>query len=374
MIGQRHLDYTPWLERCCKTLERRTSSMPSDRVLPWLVRYQVMVAQTTDLRKLERDYEQNASQIGLMIRGMAAQMDEWRGNMPEEVAANREPLPLSPSLFSPAPPHALTREQHTPAAIQVASLFAPVWLYGAPLLKFPNLNRRGAARNDASQDPARLVQALKPLRAFLDHTATLQPGSGAGGAAFNAFSCVDWSRFILAIVLAFRLSLPIASCPAWDHGAARRELEFGKYLRLLSRESDDGDDDDDDDSDGRGARRRHHHLTPATSAMGVVAASRAVLGVVRQKFDRRLAVLESPAATTAVPSTAAGLLLGPGVSGCPMHDGSMDPLWDMWDETYPADPTLLAGELPHDLWATMTMSWSQDGAGVGDVDFSTYAP
>ena len=81
------LQYTPWLVRCCEMLE------PTDAVLPWLVRYQHIISETAGLRKLERKYADHALQIGIMIKGMSSQLDEWQTQLPSTIASNCK-LPL----------------------------------------------------------------------------------------------------------------------------------------------------------------------------------------------------------------------------------------------------------------------------------------
>ncbi len=111
-------------------------------------------------------------------------------------------------------------------------------------------------------------------------------------------------------------------------------------------------------------------LTPATTiGYDIVMASRTVLDVVGRKYEKRLALLAPHPAHEAI--DAVDLT---SVRGCPVVDNSLDPLWNTWDEAF-VDPNLniisgagagagvpQPGEPYHDLWATMTMSWSQDVA------------
>lgn len=116
-----------------------------------------------------------------------------------------------------------------------------------------------------------------------------------------------------------------------------------------------------------------------------------MLGVVTRKYKKRLAALG-----IAVPMEPPRPM-APGsderLHRCPMFDGSLDPFLQQWDGSF-LDPESVLGPplttsalgtgsrlldraravpndqavIFHDLWATMTMGWSQERS--GDVDFS----
>ena len=156
--------------------------------------------------------------------------------------------------------------------------------------------------------------------------------------------------------------------------------------------------------------------------MDVLSASKIVLEVVKRKFGRRVAKLEGERARARREkemeqqqqqeeqqqreSMLAGMPphphphphigVGPhdsAVSGCPMMDGSLEPYYPYWDETFTNNLVANAfaaaeghreGEgstqmpggggigdgigVQNDLWAAMTMGWaSQSGANVGNL-------
>lgn len=153
-------------------------------------------------------------------------------------------------------------------------------------------------------------------------------------------------------------------------------------------------------------------------SMDVLSASKIVLEMVRRKYVKRIAKAEAARAETSAALAAlhdqqlwdqeVDLMLGsmpapsvstsmaaraqppsaaqdPATSGCPMMDGSLDPYYPYWDETFNSNLGLgpssfathgaqagSAGQvgldpgdttLPNDLWATLTTGWAQ-----GDID------
>lgn len=144
-------------------------------------------------------------------------------------------------------------------------------------------------------------------------------------------------KFILAIIISIRISFCLPECPDWDAAWARSEIRLGEFLEKMC--------------DGA-------ELTPVSTRVDVLSASRVVLRVVKTKYDRRVAALNTPA-----PSTV------PGTHGCPMFDPSLDQYLPMWDSGFglssnSAVPSRAtegqAQPMFHDLWATMTMSWATD--------------
>ncbi|KAK3940568.1 hypothetical protein QBC46DRAFT_458876 [Diplogelasinospora grovesii] len=363
--------YGEYTGRCCDFIESR-SPMKQDRILAWQVRLQRLVEETNDLRKNQRGHSQSEYQIGLMLKGMETQLAEWEGRMLPDVAA-------APSL-------------------RIAVNFTRIFLSGAPLLKLPSVKLPNIDSSSTFRaDPHRLASVIPALHATYDHFLTLP------AAEINAFSGVDWGSFILAVILGFRMSFPLAVCPEWDDKEARRQIRFGEYLDRLCRMGKDRDED------GEEIRAR---LTPAASSqksMDVLNASKIVLGVVRKKFQRRLAKLEPPppppppAARAGMPHPGHGIIgntagtvgdsalqLDAGFGGCPMMDGSLEPYYAYWDETF-SDPSSLNPRHHHhhhhahsglatlppdmgqgmtatsyqDLWAAMTMGWAH----TDDINF-----
>lgn len=200
------------------------------------------------------------------------------------------------------------------------------------------------------------------------------------------FTGVQWGAFVLTIILGLRLSFPMpgGECPGWDHAAARHTLGLGPFLEAFS-----GAEEVD------AVERAGALASAGARGMDVLSAGKVVVGVVRNKYERRLAALEAAEA-----QQAQQVQLGVDESlqqRCPMLDGSLDTYLQSWDDSFRTTTSLTgqpqpavacgmdtgsgawdqtptatasAGTQPvvfHDLWATMTMGWTRDG--FGDVDF-----
>jgi hypothetical protein len=247
-------------------------------------------------------------------------------------------------------------------------------MHGGPLLT-PSAKKSSSSPfggGAESLDPSELAACIPQLRTFLDYILSLPEGQRA------AFSGAEWSRLVIVIVLGFRLSLPVASCPQWDDEACRRELDFNAYLDRLCRD------------ERRYPPGNFAHASRDPS-MDIVSAFRVVLGVVKEKLEKRVARMRPRPAPAA--GIAAGPLLNPMSMGgrtpaCPMLDGSLGQYYRMWDEPIgvpinvgmPSGSGVVvdsaatagaptAGEpvVSHDIWATMTMEWAQGN--MNDISF-----
>jgi hypothetical protein len=157
---------------------------------------------------------------------------------------------------------------------------------------------------------------------------------------FAYFTSVDWTKFILSIILAVRLSFPITDVPDWDHAWARSVLRFEDFLTVMC----DGPEE----------------LTPASKRVDVLSASRVILRIVKAKYERRIAMLAASSRTVG--------------QGCPMFDRAMEPYISAWDAGFDTASVMATPNMDmdgqqavyHDLWATMTMGWANDGLMNGD--------
>jgi hypothetical protein len=172
------------------------------------------------------------------------------------------------------------------------------------------------------------------IRALFDYLTNLE--------TFTYFTSVDWTKFILSVILAICLSFPITDVPDWDHAWARSQLRFDEFLEAMSEGPED--------------------LTPASKRVDVLSASRVILRVVKTKYDRRVAILTAPSLNETL-----------GHQGCPMFDKDMQPYLSAWDTGFDVNSVLPTPNLNiegqqhmyHDLWATMTMSWADDDGTLG---------
>ncbi|KAG7291863.1 hypothetical protein NEMBOFW57_001885 [Staphylotrichum longicolle] len=420
------LTYTDYTARCCDLLQAH-SPLHGDHVLAWQVRLQRLIEETNDLRRTQRGQtSQSEYQINLMIRGMETQLTEWETRMAPRVA-------------------------DTPS-IRIAVLFTRVFLSGAPLLKLPSLRAGPLPRRPAPPGLGRPA-----LHALYDYLLALDP------AEVNSFIGIEWGALILAVILASACRSRSRPCARSGTMARRGAIRFGEYVDRFCRMGG-GVDAAEIRAGLQGAGRGAGGSSTSTSggggggaqegrrSMDVLSASKIVLEMVKKKYLRRVAKLEQQqqhkqqqnqqrdtqmeallAAAAAAPHpmpprgpssssssstrSGRGTSYDPAVSGCPMMDGSLEPYYPYWDETFTAplamasafataappppqvqqqgagmvvdgpagladggvgvgmgvgvgvgaDPAGVAalGVLPNDLWTAMTMGW----AAQGDVDF-----
>jgi len=225
------------------------------------------------------------------------------------------------------------------------------------------------------------VAVVPDIRAFFDWILTL-PAS-----ELNSFSGTEWARFILLVILAFRLSFPVPDCPDWDDGWAREEIGFGEYLRRFEGMGLEGD------ATGRGGG--------GGAATDVLGAGKVVLGVVRRKWEKRAERMRAREQKgKGIDVGGAGqhgqqgsgaemplemgldlgmdpMLLDKSMQGCPMMDGSLESYYPLWDESFSSPGMsragmvvdqlgagveggpLLPGDEYADIWGTMTAGWAQ---------------
>ncbi|KAI8717128.1 hypothetical protein NCS52_00787400 [Fusarium sp. LHS14.1] len=214
-------------------------------------------------------------------------------------------------------------------ATRMQTMFIDVFLDCGSLLVFPVAKTFLSAKRSCFPPPlSNLCSAPKKIRSYLDYVSELEDSS------LPSFTVNDWTRFIVILTLAFRLSFPLSLCPDFDSTSARSEIQLDQFLSKMS----DGAD--------------------ITTSTDLLSASRAMLGLAKTKYDRRLELLEKPAPVTPVSR----------VFGCPMMDGSLRRSVEQWDHNFtnlsgwaePKNPPLF-----HDVWATMTMGWGN----VGDISW-----
>lgn len=325
----------------------------------------------------------------------------------------------------------------------VSSLTTEIYLYGSHLWKpsFVKVQRPSQAP-DPNQDPGRLVLALPLLRKFLEFLASItredtplpspkwaQPSlaasestavplqtpsaaamyqDGGGGDSLTApeeefanFSTVEWGRVVFVVVICFRLSFDMPSCPLWDGARGRRELELGRFLAIISGDCDGFYDE----IISGGSANNSGGGSGANNQMNIVCATKLVFSVVKRKFDRRVAqlppaeVLPSAAAAAALPPVSTPPIMsmflggfgggggggfygggnGAGSSsnphaamtsdmrvgldksmrGCPMLDGSLDSFFPIWGDSS------AAAAVPPDHPMPMGMMGGSVGGAVG---------
>ncbi|GAP87142.2 putative zn 2cys6 transcription factor [Rosellinia necatrix] len=355
------LPYSPQLARCAEALERH-GALEQDRHLVWLVRLQYVSEELVEAQRAfdrgPRDH-QSEMQRNLIRAGLEAQFHDFRKRMPEPYASMT-------SIF---------------LQLQVTEAF----LLAPALLRMPR--RPGSAKDD---DPAaagveaaaaaRLLLAAQCVRAVLDHVARLPPR------AFGGLSGADYGRFIIAVIIAYRLSFPMLRvCRDHDVAAARRVLELGEMLRRVI-EAPGGNDDDGGGDDeetlplpgdansrakGKGTAQAQGGIKKKPRRSDAVSALKIVLRSVRTKFEEKSAALD------AVPSAAAAAATANLRSMCPMLNGSLNQYIPLW-AGQPTQPQPQPQQLGFASYATTSQTSSGSGlttdalsSGLGVVDPGT---
>lgn len=429
--------YSQWTVTCCNILDRQSNQdndddgpvAKADRTLVWLVRLGNILEETTGVN-FKRKGVDDRQHLQLMYKGLEAQLREWQGQMPSDLLNKREKnLHLGPRpydlLESEKDRKEKKADKRSPptAVLRISNWFTEIILYGQPLLKFPSRPptkaRPAAVATTQSprqhMDAERLLRCTHILRLWFDYVMNLPPSG------FISFTAIEWSYFVITIILGLKLSFPLPhDCPSWDHAAARQVLNMGSFFEKFATLGG-----------AAAAANTTTQITPsassipgstsnnnpnrkrAASATDVLSASKVVVGVVQNRYERRLAALEKVEAAKAAAAskyrtehmmqqmtmTADGSgANNNSLRSCPMFDGSMDPYLESWDDTFVntlefATPALVnvptvvdsgyfdnavmqdEGRAPgtsasasiqqtgfHDLWATMTMGWGQSSS------------
>ncbi|KAI5456082.1 hypothetical protein BGZ63DRAFT_397381 [Mariannaea sp. PMI_226] len=220
-------------------------------------------------------------------------------------------------------------------ATRLQAMFVDIFLDCGSLLAFPVATTSFSSKITCFTPPlSKLYSGTKKIRALLDYVGELEDSS------LLSFTINDWTRLIVILTLSFRLSFPLPLCPDFDSACARSELQLDEFLSKMSPSAD------------------------AAVSNDVLSASRAMLGLAKSKYNRRLDLLGGPPTVAPVSR----------VFGCPVMDGSLRTYVEQWNRNL----TNLSGwsdtgephNLPlfHDVWATMTMGWGNTSGKPGDID------
>ncbi|XWW95780.1 hypothetical protein V2A60_003747 [Cordyceps javanica] len=213
------------------------------------------------------------------------------------------------------------------ATVRMQMIYFEIYLEVGGLLAFPVARTAlSAKRARFAPAPDEMKSSVKKLRAFLDLVSALDD------AAMVAFTVNDWTRLIIVLTLAFRLSFPVALCPDFDWPSAREEIRLEPFLLRFSRGSAEG-----------------------TDPNGILAANRVVLGILASKFSQRQKSLAGEASAAAPWGRSAG---------CPVMGGSGGATIAQWDLGLDQTPVLstdpdMPDVLPmlHNMWETGGVAW-----------------
>lgn len=261
----------------------------------------------------------------------------------------------------------------------MASLATELILHASPLLKFPYYkSQRGDTQGitplEVTQtDPNTLISCAALLHTWFDHILSLP------AAEFCHLTGIGWSHLVTSIIIGLRLSFPIpsAKCPNWDHAKARQKLDFHRFLTRFAAIGGTNSQLSDP------APPSCSHIRTTTTGTDVLSASKIVVDVVRHKYEKRLAALET-AEEASMQSAPPLPGLDQSVYKCPMLDGSLGQYVQEWDETL-IDTSGFTGQAlevvemdthpeawgySDDLWTRLTMGWTQDEFYPMDLDIT----
>ncbi|KAI0487611.1 hypothetical protein F4859DRAFT_263842 [Xylaria cf. heliscus] len=366
------LRYSQNLARCAEALEQN-STLEQDHHLVWLVRLQYVFEELVESQRSfdrgTRDH-QSEMQRNLIRAGLEAQFREFRRGMPEKYASM--------------------------TSIHLLCQITEAFFLASPLFRIPRKYFKDSTEPVAAD---RLLYAAQKIRGIFDHVTSLEAQD------FGGLSGADYGRFIVTVIIAYRLSFPMLGiCRSYDVAQGRRILDLGEMLRrLVEVPNDEAPDADLKVHAGGSSKADALMAAKKPKKSDAVSALRVVLQSVKLKFEEKSAALEAMSAAAAVGEESGTRNTG---SICPMLNGSLDqyiPLWsgqqsagslatsqtgssevltDALSSGIGVDPAtpfvgpmghLGLGNGPfedktlmyHDLWATMTMGWAGD---IGEVN------
>jgi hypothetical protein len=216
------------------------------------------------------------------------------------------------------------------------------------------------AQRDRHLNPVTLSRCLEACKKFFESLLSIP------SAQYNAFTNVEWSNIIQSIIILSRLSFPLPRCPGWDVVAAREHAPLGMFLDCLC------------------YRMQALSSVPATElnpkAPDGPFIFRIVLESIKRSYEARVALVMPPLAMAeqGVGASQSNGFQTPGASPmdklhCPMNDRELlsffEPISQDLNEGLgvqggaggsmgPSAPKTIP--VYHDLWATMTMNWTDD--------------
>lgn len=294
-----HTRLPPWAGTAIDILEQN-AQVEGDRTLAALVRLSRLSSDAGDAIN-DRD-GQTVRNSQLTLLGLEQQYQQIRNNI----------LATSPNLLAKEP-------------VRLQMMFLDIYLDTGSLLALPVAKTSLSAKLTRFPPPiSKIYSGTRKIRACLDYV------GGLSDKAILSFTVNDWTRLITIFTLAFRLSFPLKECPDFDWEWANSEIQLDQFLSKIAREGD-----------------------TTVASNGVLSANRAVLGVLKAKYNRRLSSLsEQPAREVSK------------TFGCPMMSGGTliaEANWNSGLTQASAQSTIvdMPEVLPgfHDDWATLAAEW-----------------
>ncbi|KAK1246141.1 hypothetical protein MKX07_005210 [Trichoderma sp. CBMAI-0711] len=297
-----------WANIAIDTLEQNAQT-ENDRMLVALVRLSILCSDASDaMNERIKDTVRNSQ---LILVGLEQRYQQIRSNI----------LATCPGAFD--------RE-----TIRMQALFLDIFFDAGSLLAFPVAGTPSPSLKSERIPPPipKIYSATKKIRVFLDYVGNLDDN------ALLSFTVNDWTRLIVVLTLAFRLSFPLSLCPDFDWTWASSQIQLEQFLSKVSRDAD-----------------------TVVASNGILSANRVVFGLLKTKFNRRLSsVGDEPT----IPSSR--------TFGCPMMSGGSSLADAQWSSEFaPSEPSTdsdMSDMVFHDMWTAVATGW-QD---VGDVPWETF--
>lgn len=207
-------------------------------------------------------------------------------------------------------------------------------------------------------NPVTLSRCLEACRKFFESLLSIP------ALQYHGFTNVEWSSIIQSIIILSRLSFPLPRCPGWDVVAAREHAPLGMFLDCLCYRME--------------ALSCVPPTEPNPKAPDGPFIFRVMLESIKRSYEQRVALVTPSLSSIADESMNAARGCPAPVANptdklyCPMNDRQLltylEPLSQDPSEVF-GIPGDASGAVPsahnsipvyHDLWATMTMNWTDE--------------
>ena len=207
-------------------------------------------------------------------------------------------------------------------------------------------------------NPVTLSRCLEACKKFFEGLLSIP------AAQYYPFTNVEWSNIIQSIIILSRLSFPLPRCPGWDVVAAREHAPLGMFLDCLAYRMQ--------------ALSSVPPTEPNPKAPDGPFIFRMVLESIKKSYEQRVALVTPTLSSIADQSLNAAAGFQTPVTSpmdklhCPMNDRELLAFFELVsqgsNEVFgipggaDVEVPSAARSIPvyHDLWATMTMNWSDD--------------
>jgi hypothetical protein len=243
---------------------------------------------------------------------------------------------------------ALTKHMVLPAHMLLAERFLLMTVYSHDLQFF----RRVPAQQDRQINPDTLSKCLEANKKFIECLLSIHASH------YRSLTNVQWCYLVHAIIILSRLSFPIERCPGWDALIAREYAPLGMFLDCLC------------------YRMQGLSINSPVETIPKIPDGPFIFGKVlesiKKSYEQRITASDARLSNLRQgvgPTTQFNTPVATPVERlyCPMGDRDLL----MYFEPLQPDPsdvsrgasggqTSQTSPLYHDIWATMTMSWSDD--------------